>query len=441
MNESGKLDRDYVKRTPSSKALFERALKVEPAGVSYRIRFFEPYPFFVKESKGAKLTDVDGNVYTDYWCSHLAMILGHQHPIVMEAIKNQTEKGWHHGLVHELEIEHAETITKHVPGAEMVRYTSSGSEAISFAVRLARTVTKRAKVAKFEGGWHGAYDPIHFATKPPFDTPTSGGITKGVQEDTLVVPYNDLNGFLDRVRGKKLACVLIEPVLTAAGTIPASVEFLKGLREYCDETGALLIYDEVVTGFRLGLEGAQNRFGVNADITVLGKIIGGGLPIGAISGQREIMEHMNHSKYSGSDFAYHGGTFAGNALSLAAGLATIDVLEHTPVYDKIDALGRKIRNETNEIFVNQSFPAQAIGIGSLFSIHLTRKQPIKDARIRAEYDVDTSKRIFQYLLENGVMILTPEMLHAGVSYSHTDDDVKKLISLIDLYVKEGKTSR
>ena len=190
----------------------------------------------------------------------------------------------------------------------------------------------------------------------PFDRPLSGGITKSSQADTIVVPYNDLDGFLDRVRHEKLACVILEPVLGAGGMIAAEKEFLKGLREYCDDSGALLIFDEVITGFRLGLGGAQEYFGVKPDVTVMGKIIGGGLPIGLVSGHKEIMERMDHTKYSGMEYAYHGGTFAGTAITLAAGLATINVLEHTPVYEHVDRLGEKAKADTEQDFRQLRFP-------------------------------------------------------------------------------------
>ncbi len=425
----------YAKRTPESRALFERAKKVEPAGVSYRNRYFEPYPFFVKEAKGAKLVDVDGNEYTDYWCTHFAMILGHAHPIVMQAIKAQAENGWHFGLAHVLEIALSETLAKHVPSAELVRYASSGSEANFFAIRLARTFATRDKIAKFEGCWHGAYDPLHIGMKPPFDRPPSGGMTQASQQDTILVPYNDLPGFLERVKREKLACVILEPVLGAGGMIPAEKEFLKGLREYCDDTGALLIFDEVITGFRLGLSGAQGYFGVKPDVIVMGKIIGGGLPIGAICGRREIMERMDHTKFTGLDYAYHGGTFAGNAITLAAGLATIGVLEHEPVYDHVNRLGEKARDVLNAIFEQHGFPAQATGIGSLIAIHTTEKKPIRDGKSFAVSDHELSKRLFSHMLNNGILMVMPEMLHGAISYSHTEIDIQHLASTIGEYVK------
>jgi glutamate-1-semialdehyde 2,1-aminomutase len=415
--------------------MFERAKKVEPGGVSYRYRRFDPYPFFVKEARAASIVDVDGNRYTDYWCTHFAMILGHANPSVKEAIKTQAEKGWHFGLAHEREITLSEAITKNVPSAELVRFASSGSEANLFAVRLARTYTRRKTIAKFEGCWHGAYDPLHIAVKPPFDQPASGGITEGSQEDTVVVPYNDLSGFLDRVKGLDLACVILEPVLGAGGMIPAERDFLEGLREYCDKTGALLIFDEVITGFRLGLGGAQEHFNVKPDITVLGKIIGGGLPIGAVCGRRDVMERMDHTKYSGLEYAYHGGTFAGNAMTLTAGLATIEILERNPVYQHIDALGRTVRESLNEVFEKNGIEAQTTGIGSLFAIHATRKKPLMDAKWYIESNPNLSRKLFNRLLENGILMLLPDSLHASISYAHTEGDVQRLVSVVEQFVK------
>jgi glutamate-1-semialdehyde 2,1-aminomutase len=415
--------------------MFERAKKVEPAGVSYKNRYFEPYPFFVKSSKGAKLTDLDGNVYTDYWCTHMAMILGHAHPAVTEAIKRQAETGWHHGFVHELEVEHSEAIVRNVPSAEMVRHASSGSEANFFATRLARTFTKRSKVVKFEGGWQGAYDPLHLAIKPPFSKPVSGGITRGSQEDTIVAPFNSFEVFQDRVKGERLACVILEPILFAGGCISADREFVKALREYCDDTDAILVFDEIITGFRIGLHGAQGHYGIKPDLTVLGKIIGGGLPIGAICGRRDVMERMDHTKHSGLDYAYHGNTFAGNAITLAAGLATINFLEHIPVYEHIDHLGKVARDEISSAFVDLGFPAQVLGVGSVFSIHMTKKTPIRDISGYENYDHAQTKKLFYYMLEKGIVMLLPEMLHGGVTYAHTEEDVKYLGETVREFAK------
>lgn len=239
----------YLSKTKKSKRLHERAKRVLPAGVSYFVRFMEPYPFYSAKAKGSKLVDVDGNEYTDFWMGHYALILGHSAPSVMREVKCQLDRGTHYGTCHELEILLAEQIVKMVPTAQMVRFTNSGTEAVMYATRLARAYTGRDHIAKFEGGWHGGYDALHTAVKPPFDVPESSGLTEGALKDTIVLPYNNLEGAEKIINKEDLAAVVIEPVLGAGGCIPAEKDFLKGLREICSQTGVLLIFDEVITGF------------------------------------------------------------------------------------------------------------------------------------------------------------------------------------------------
>lgn len=422
------------KRSKSGE-LYDRALQVLPAGVSYRNRYIEPYPFYVDSARGSKVVDVEGNQYTDYWCTHFSVILGHSHPRVKEALEKQLDKGWNFGLVHELEVRHAELIKSLLISAEMIRFSNSGTEANMYAVRLARTFTKRSLIGKFEGGWHGGYDALHCAIKPPFEALPSGGLTRGTLSDTIVLPYNDLDGTRRIVRKKNLACVVVEPVLGANGMIPAEREFLKGLRELCDDNGALLVFDEVITGFRVGLGGGQAYFHVKPDLTVLGKIIGGGLPIGAISGRRDIMEHMDHTKYSGDDFCFHGGTGAANILTLVAGEATVKTLQDEPVYDKIDRLGETARTRLSEIFDRFGLNARVTGIGSLFSIHFTKQRNVRDIRDFSEAHREQSKRIFRFLLDNRILMLTPELLHGAISYSHSEIDIDALVSRVEEYVR------
>lgn len=425
----------FERKTTKSQELYARALNVLPAGVSYRMRFFEPYPFYVDSARGSRVIDVDGNSYTDYWCTHFSMILGHSHPGVKDAIERQLSKGWNFGLVHEFEVRHAELIKRLVPSAEMLRFSNSGTEANMYATRLARTYARRPLIGKFEGGWHGGYDPLHCAIKPPFEALPSGGLTQGALNDTVVLPYNDIEGTRRIVGKKKLASIVVEPVLGAGGMIPAEEQFLRGLRELCDEIGALLIFDEVITGFRLGLGGGQGYFRVHPDITVFGKIIGGGLPIGAIAGRRDIMEHMDHTKYSGDAFSFHGGTGAANILTLVAGQETIRTLSSEPVYDKIGRLGERTRTRISEIFDRSGVDARVTGIGSLFAIHFTKQKTVRDIRHFSQGHREQSKRLFTFLLNNGILVMSPDLLHAAISYSHSENEIDNLISRVEQYVR------
>jgi glutamate-1-semialdehyde 2,1-aminomutase len=419
-----------------SEVMFHRASRVFPAGVSYGARGWKPYPFYVARASGSKLIDIDGNEYTDFWCTHLSAILGHCYPKVVEAVKKQAEMGLNYGLEHELEIEHAELIKKHMPSVEMMRFTSSGTEANMYAIRLARTFTKRTMVAKFEGNWHGGYDGLHYAIKPPLDKAPSGGLTPGVLRDLLVLPYNDLDQTRRKIIEKKLACVEIEPVMGAGGMVPADREFLKGLREICDETGTLLIFDEVITGFRLGIGGAQSYYGVRPDLTVLGKIIGGGLPVGAVGGRYDVLEHMDHNKYRGEDYSFHGGTGSANALTIAAGYATIKVLESNPVYDHIDKLGDYMRSNLSSIFDRYEYEAQVTGVGSMLAIHFTR-EPVKDVKVLGRENREKAKQFFAHQLSRGNLILNPELPHTGLSYAHTQKEIEQFVKESEEFVKNA----
>jgi len=422
----------YASKTKKSKALHERAKKVLPAGVSYGIRYFEPYPFYTAKAQGSKLYDVDGNEYVDFWLGHTALILGHSPPAVMEAVKKQLEKGTHYGTAHELEIELAEQVVKMVPNAEMVRFTNSGTEANMYAVRLSRAYTGKNKIAKFEGGWHGGYDALHTGVKHPFDIPESAGLTKGALQDTILLPFNNLEEVEKRLKNEKVASIIIEPVLGAGGGIPAEKEFLKGLREFCNENETLLIFDEVITGFRLAPGGAQQYYGVKADLTVFGKILGGGFPVGAFCGPKEIMERLDATLYPRPQYSFHGGTFTANPITMTAGLATLKLLEDGSLISQLNMLGEKIRKQLKEIFENNSLDIQVTGDSSLFNVHFT-KEEVKDAS--AVFRADR-KRLAEYhltLIENGVFFLPT---HAGaLSTSHSKEDIDKLFSETEKYAK------
>ena len=423
----------YTSKTQKSKKLYERAKSVLPAGVSYAIRHFEPYPFYTARSKGSKLFDVDGNEYVDFWLGHTALILGHSPPIVVEAVKKQLENGTHYGTSHQLEIKLAEQIVKIVASAEMVRFTNSGTEANMYATRLARAYTGRSKIAKFEGGWHGGYDALHTGVKYPFNIPESAGLTAGALQDTIVLPFNDLEGVSERLKNKEVASITIEPVLGAGGGIPAEKEFLKGLRELCNERGILLIFDEVITGFRLAPGGGQQYYGVTPDITVFGKILGGGFPIGAFCGRREIMERIDTLVYRRPYYSFHGGTFAANPISMTAGLATLKVLEDGQLINKLNNVGGKIRENLKEIFEANEMKVQVTGAGSLFNTHFT-KEEVKDTRAASKADKKKQVDYHLNLIANGVFLLPT---HTGaLSTVHSETDIKKLLLETEKYAKQ-----
>lgn len=405
-----------------------------PGGILYPIRYFEPYPFQAISAKGSRIFDADGNEFTDYWCTHFAMILGHNHPKVVEALRDQIQRGYHFGVPHEQEIKLAELVTRTVPSARMVRFASSGTEANMYAVRLARTYTKREKIGKFEGNWHGGYDTLHVAVHHPLDRPQSGGLTSDNARHTIVLPYNDLDGTRKMIRDHQLACIFVEPLMGAGGMIPSEKDFLQGLRELCNETGALLIFDEVVTGFRLRLGGAQQFFGVLPDLTVLGKFLGGGLPIGALAGREDVMEHLDLTKYEGEELSFIGGTGIGNALTMAAGVASIEEIKRTNPYSELDRLGEKTRQDLRKAFERADVPAQITGVSSTFGCHFN-KEPVRSVRDAARNDVKLSQRFHKTLLDNGIFMLTPRILHGCISTAHKSEDIEKLVAVTEKFAR------
>jgi len=411
--------------TTKSQKLYERARRVLPAGASYFLRFYEPYPFYTEHARGSKLYDVDGNEYIDFWMGHYALILGHSPPKVMREVKRQLNKGTHYGTAHELEIALAEQVTKMVPSARMVRFANSGTEAAMYATRLARTVTQRDRIGKFEGGWHGGYDALHIAVKQPFDVPESKGITQGTLKDTVVLPFNNTEGVKKVLKREKLAAVFVEPLLGAGGCVPAHIDFLKELRGLCTENETLLVFDEIVTGFRLAPGGAQQFFGVKPDITILGKILGGGFPVGAITASDEIMGHMNPLVYKRPKFSFHGGTFCANPVTMTAGLATLKLLQDGALINQLNRRGDSVRRQLKDIFERKKLEVQVVGIGSLWNTHFT-KEKIRDSNTVARADEEKLTKYHMHLIENGVFFLPRKT--GALSTAHTEADLEKLIA-------------
>jgi len=424
---------DYISKTPKSRKLYDKAKNLLPAGVSYFIRHFEPYPFYTKEARGSKIVDVDGNEYIDFWMGHYTHILGHSPPEVVKAVRNQIEKGFHYGTSHELEVAMAEQIVKMIPSAKMVRFANSGTEAAMYATRLARTCTGKEKIVKVEGGWHGGYDALHKAVKPPFDIPETSGITSGVSKDTVTIPFNDLDGVRRKLRKEEFAAIMVEPVLGAGGSIPAEEDFLKGLRDICTERHALLMFDEVITGFRLAPGGAQQYFRILPDITILGKIMGGGLPVGAIAGSKEIMGYMDPTIYERPKFSFHGGTFCANPIVMTAGLAILKTLEDGKLQHQLNNNGDKIRQHLKEVFERRNVDAQVTGISSLFHVHFT-KEEIKDAEGVFRADHKKLEDYHLYLMAKGVFFLPTKT--GALSRAHSKEDLEKLIAETESFTQK-----
>ena len=413
-----------MSKTPKSRRLYERARRVLPAGVSYFLRYVEPYPFYTARAKGSKLYDVDGNEYIDFWIGHYSLILGHSPPQVVFEVKRQIDKGSHYGTAHVLEIALAEQVTKMVPTAQMVRFTNSGTEAAMYATRLARAVTGRNLVCKFAGGWHGGYDALHVGVKQPFDLQESGGLTKGALQDTSVLPYNEIEPVRQKMKKDKVAAIFVEPVMVSGGCIPAQIGFLKALRELCTDNGTLLIFDEVITGFRLAPGGGQQHFGVKPDITLLGKILGGGFPIGAIAASTEIMQHMNPLQYPRPKFAFHGGTFAGNPVTMTAGLTTLKALENGRLINRLNKRGDYVRQELRDIFEKKKMEVQVSGVSSLWHTHFAKERPLNAAATTAA-DKKKLVKYHMHLIENGVFLLPGKA--GALSSAHTEADLEKLL--------------
>lgn len=427
--------KEYISKTLKSNALYNRAKKVLPAGVSYGIRYFAPYPFYTSKAKGSKLYDVDGNEYVDFWLGHTALILGHSPPEVADAVKKQLENGTHYGTSHELEIALAEQVVKMVPSAEMMRFTNSGTEANMYAIRLARSYTGRTKIAKFEGGWHGGYDALHTGVKPPFNIPESGGLTAGTIGDTIVLPFNDLNGVKEKLKNEKVASITVEPVLGSGGCIPANIEFLKGLREFCDEKRILLIFDEVITGFRLAPGGGQQYYNITPDITVFGKILGGGFPIGALCGYRETMERLDTHIYKRPQSSFHGGTFSGNPIAMTAGLTTLKILEDGEKINKLNRMGEQIRERYNETFLENRIDVQVTGVSSLFSLHFT-KEEVNDVHAASQADQNMLLDYHLKMITKGFFFLPN---HSGaLSTVHSTTELEKLFTETEKYAEQIK---
>jgi glutamate-1-semialdehyde 2,1-aminomutase len=411
-------------------ALWARARTVLPGGVNSPVRSFRSVggePFFVERGEGAYLVDTEGNRYIDYVLSWGPLVLGHGHPAVTEALEAQLRRGTSYGAPTEAEVELAELLVRLVPGIEMVRLVSSGTEATMSALRVARAFTGRTRFLKFTGCYHGHADPFLVAAGSGVATlglPDSPGVPEGAVRDTAVLPFNDLERVRDlfRAEGDELAAVFLEPVMGNAGLVPPEPGFLEGLREVTERHGALLVFDEVMTGFRVGLGGAQQRFGITPDLTTLGKVIGGGLPVGAFGGRREIM-----ARVAPEGPVYQAGTLSGNPLATAAGLAQLAWLEERNPFGEMEETGKRLIAGMLSALADQGIPASGGALGSMWGVFF-HPGPVRSFEEAGEADVGTFGRFHREMLRRGVF-LAPSPFEAGfLSVRHGDDEIEATLA-------------
>lgn len=390
-----------------SSALFKAAKKVIPGGVNSPVRAFQSVggnPIFIEKAKGAYLIDADGNQLIDYISSWGPMILGHAQEAVIDAITSQAKKGTSYGIPTELETKIATLVVEHVPNIDKVRFVNSGTEACMSAVRLARGFTKREKIIKFVGCYHGHSDAFLIQAGSgavTFGAPNSPGVTQGTAKDTLLANYNDLESveavFKDHT--ETIAAIIIEPVAGNMGCIVPQKGFLEGLRSLCDQYGALLIFDEVMTGFRLALGGAQERLGINADIVTFGKVIGGGLPVGAFAARKEIMQEL-----APEGPVYQAGTLSGNPLAMIAGLTTLNILkEDKDFFQRLDGKTERLLQGMKTLIEAKGIPHQFNRLGSMLSLHFT-ETPVVDFNTANLGNNDHFKAYFHAMLDRGIYL-------------------------------------
>ena len=420
--------------TNNSKIIYEKAKKAIPGGVNSPVRAFQSvdkeYPIFIKSGNGSKLYDEDGNEYVDMIGSWGPMILGHNYPQVLEIVKKELENGTSFGLPTKKEVELAELVKSCFPSIEKLRLTTSGTEAAMASVRLARSFTGKNKIVKFEGCYHGHSDSLLVKAGSgllTFAHQDSNGITEGVVKDTITLPFGDFEKLKETLESEKdIACVIIEPIPANMGVIETKKEYLEKIREITEKEKIVLIFDEVISGFRISLGGAQEVFGITPDLTVLGKIIGGGYPVGGFGGKKEIMDLI-----SPVGNVYHAGTLSGNPISVAAGIETISILKkNTEIYENINTKTENLVNQINELIKKYSIPASVNHFGSLFTIFFSKEKV--DTLEKAIFSNDEFYSIyFDTMLENGIIVPPSKYEAHFVSYVHNDKDMEKFLTGVE----------
>ena len=410
---------------PKSAALYERARAVIPGGVTHDGRHLVPFPIYVERAQGSKKRDVDGHEYVDYWMGHGALFLGHCYPAVVKAIQSQAALGTHLGACHELEVRWAELVCQLVPSAEMVRFTMSGTEATHLAMRIARAYTGRFKIVKFHGHFHGWHDGVVAAVNPPFDVPMSAGVPASTLEQLLLCPPNDIKAVEVLLQRGDVAAVILEPAGGQSGSTPTIPGYLQELRRLTERHGVVLIFDEVITGFRYAPGGAQAYFGVTPDLTTLAKIVAGGLPGAAVCGKRPLMATMAHRGdpvWDRSQRVAQNGTFNSNPVCAAAAIATLEIVSDGALHARANKLGDELRARLAEAMKRAGAPGTAFGEASIFHVSFEGKPGL------AGFDRPRRGDLYHLLrcalLNNGI---DSSNYHGWISAVHTEPDIERTV--------------
>jgi len=416
-----------------SRTLYNEAVKLMPGGVSSPVRAVKPFPFYTAGAKGSKITDVDGNEFIDYCMAYGPLILGHAQRDVLDAVKNRLDGGTLYGTPIELELDYAKLIIKLFQGIDMLRFVNTGSEATMAALRLARGFSGKNKIIKIEGSFHGAHDAVLVKAGSGATThgvPDSSGVPPEFVKNTLQAPYNDIESLSDVVEKNReeTAALILEPVMGNMCLIPPDDGYLREVRKLTEENDVLLIFDEVINGFRIAPGGAQEYFNVKPDITTLGKIAGGGFPIGVYGGRKDIMENI-----APAGSVYQAGTFSGNPISLVAGYTTVKYLLENNVHSKINAKTENLVSGISDYLEDKNKDYSITGFASMFNLYFGKKP--RDYQDALSLEKEKFVKLYWALLEKGVFFPPSQYETCFVSYAHSDDDVEKTIEAVQTCLK------